>query len=110
MAVTAEDVVGRYPEVCAGVDEAVIEAHIVDAVETVTAACLRPVSSADADAVDTAVVHQTAHTLDAGVLFDLHGYEGDVKAGAVTYSKPALLSPRALRVLQTAGLTVPLGG
>ncbi len=111
MAVEVEDVVAKYPAVCEGVAEGVVQIHIDFAVETVAAACLRePLYSTQNDAVDTAVIHQAAHTLDAGEMFDLHGYEDNLKVGAVEYVKPAVLSPRALRALQSAGLTVPYGG
>ncbi len=111
MAVEVADVQDKYPTICAGVDDDTINLHIDFATETVDAACLRqPLYSTQNDAVDTAIVHQTAHTLDAGDIYDLHGYQDSLEVGEVTYQKPATLSPRALRVLQTAGLTVPYGG
>lgn len=110
---TAADFALRYPTLADAMSEAALAALLHHASAAVSAACLAYFDPTDPNAVAAlkdATCHQTASWVEVGDTQDLAGYDkattidlGDFSIGGM----PARLSPRAIRSLRGAGLTMP---
>ena len=110
---TAADFALLYPTLQEAVSEAALAALLHHASAAVSAACLAYFDPSDATAVAAlrdATCHQTAMWVEVGDTHDLAGFDkattidlGDFSIGGM----PARLSPRAIRSLRGAGLTMP---
>ena len=110
---TVEDFTRLYPTLADALNTAALEALLHHASAAVSAACLAYFDPSDPTAtaaLKDATCHQTASWVEVGDTHDLAGYDkattidlGDFSIGGM----PARLSPRAIRSLRGAGLTMP---